>query len=212
MVEVKKPSNDELVTIASLQEFFRDSMDAAMATNNVVLDDHTMHYVVSLLSLFSRSEALYESTADGLQLRPLALMFADAVEAPSELERNYTLQRLGDVALFIAGFFSDGLQRSAVDVDYYVYMGGGAYHSLSIHMRGTTRGRALGHVFAELSGKFQATVDVLNEIRESVRTNSDTDLLRLYELWIKTGSKRAGRLLRELGVQPMLQARIGYEH
>jgi hypothetical protein len=203
---------EDVVKVESLQEFFRDSIDSALTTNKVVVDEHTTNYVVNLLALFSRSEALYESTPEGYRLKPLALMFADAVEAPSESERNYTLQRLGDVSLFIAGFFADGLQRSAVDMDYYVYMGGGAYHSLSVHMHGTPRGRALGTVFSELGQKFQDMVDVLNEVRESLRANDDSNLLRLYELWIKTGSRRAARLLRESGVYPAAQPGIEFEH
>ena len=34
------------------------------------------------------------------------------------------------------------------------------------------------------------------------RRSSDRDLLRLYEVWLKTGSPRAHALLRELGVSP----------
>ena len=209
---VKNRPPEGLVPVTSLQEFFRDSIGAAMATNKVVMDDHTTHYVVNLLTLFSRSEALYEDTADGRRLQPLAIMLANACEANSEVERNATLQRLGDVALFIAGFFADGLQRAAVDMDYYVYMGGGAYQSLSAHMRGTVRGQALRDVFAELGYKFQSMVDVLNEVRESARSTNDADVLRLYELWLKTGSGRAERLLREMGIQPTDQAHSIYEH
>lgn len=208
----KSHSPEELVTISSLEEYFHDSVDAALATNKLILDDHTTHYVVNLLTLFARSDALYESTGDGYRLRPLASMLADAVEASDETERNFTLQRVGDVALFIAGFFAAGLERAAVDVDYYVYMGGGAYHSLSLHTRGTTRGRALSPVFDELAAKFQDLVDVLNEVRDAARGESDTNLLRMYELWLKTGSHRAARMLREAGVHPMPQARAGYQH
>jgi hypothetical protein len=212
MVEVTRNSTDDLVPVTSLQEFFRDSVDAAMATNKLVLNNHTSHYVVNLLTMFSRSEALYESTDDGLQLKPLAMMFADAVDAPTEADRNYVLQRLGDVSLFMAGFFADGLQRAAVDMDYYVYMGGGAYHSLATHMRGTVKGRAFCEVFSELADKFQDMVDVLNEVRESARTDSDSNLLRIYELWMKTGSRRARRLLRECGVYPMERLRANKQH
>ena len=212
MDQVTRKSADDLVPVASLEEFFRDSVDAAMATNKLVLNHHTSHYVVNLLTMFSRSEALYESTDDGLQLRPLAIMFADAVDAPTEAERNSILQRLGDVSLFMAGFFADGLQRAAVDMDYYVYMGGGAYHSLATHMRGTVKGRAFCEVFSELADKFQDMVDVLNEVRESARADSDSNLLRIYELWMKTGSRRARRLLREGGVYPMEHVRAARAH
>jgi len=212
MVEVTRSSTDDLVPVTSLQEFFRDSVDAAMATNKLVLNNHTSHYVVNLLTMFSRSEALYESTDDGLQLKPLAMMFTDAVDAPTEADRNYVLQRLGDVSLFMAGFFADGLQRAAVDMDYYVYMGGGAYHSLATHIRGTVKGRAFCEVFSELADKFQDMVDVLNEVRESARTDNDSNLLRIYELWMKTGSRRARRLLRECGVYPMERLRANKQH
>ena len=36
------------------------------------------------------------------------------------------------------------------------------------------------------------------------RENSDEDVLRLYEIWIRTGSARAARRLRKLGVEPSL--------
>lgn len=212
MTGTSRVASEGLVPIRSLEEFFRDSIHAAMATNRVVMDGHTTHYVVNLLTCFSRSEAFYEHTGDGLQLRPLALMLADAMEASTDEERNFSLQRLGDVSLFIAGFFSDGLQRSAVDMDYYVHMGGGAYHSLAVHIRGTVRGRAFGEIFAELAARFQDMVDVLNEVRDSARANSDKDVLRLYELWLKTGSQRAARLLQEEGIQPTKQVWGGYEH
>ncbi|MBT8444517.1 MAG: hypothetical protein KJO13_07210, partial [Gammaproteobacteria bacterium] len=59
---------------------------------------------------------------------------------------------------------------------------------------------------------FQDLVAVLNEVREAARSESDINLLRQYELWIKTGSRRAERLLRSAGVHPMPQARVDYEH
>jgi len=212
MSEITGESLPELEPVASLQAFFHESMDSAMAANKVVLDDQTTHYVVNLLTLFSRSEAFFESTTDGPALRPLVGMLASVVDAQTDIERNTTLQRMGDVSLFMAGFFADGLQRAVVDVDYYVYMGGGAYHSLSIHLRDTFRGRAFCDVFVELSEKFQNMVDILNEMRESARTMTDENLLRTYELWRKTGSRRAARLLRKSGVYPLTPAQPRYEH
>lgn len=205
-------SADGLQPVASLTEFFRDSVDAAIAANRVVLDSQTSHYVVNLLTLFARSEDFYETGPDGPQLRPLALMLADAAEACSEEQRHFALQRVGDVALFVAGFFDDFLQRAAVDVGYYVKMGGGAYSTLAGSIRGTLRGRVMGEVFAELGAKFTMMVDVLNEVRDSTRGKDVEDALRLYEAWVRTGSPRAARLLRELGIEPLESARNGQEH
>ena len=212
MSEMTEEPLPGLEPVASLQAFFHESMDSAMATNKVVLDAQTTHYVVNLLTLFSRSDAFYESTPDGPALRPLAGMLASAIDAQTDVERNTTLQRMGDVSLFMAGFFSDGLERAAVDVDYYVYMGGGAYHSLSVHLRDTFRGRAFCEVFIELAEKFQDMVDILNEMRESARTMTDENLLRTYELWRKTGSRRAARLLKKSGVYPLFPAQPRFDH
>ena len=113
------------------------------------------------------------------------------------------MQRIGDVALFISGFFADGLAGKAVDVDYYIYMGGTAYGSLSEEIRGTFRGKAFAPVYKELAAKFQVLVDVLNEVADGAKDSSDVDLLRAYELWLKTGSRRARALLRQSGVEPI---------
>jgi hypothetical protein len=64
------------------------------------------------------------------------------------------------------------------------------------------RGRVLGSVFAELSQKFQPMVDALNELAETAYAHSDKDILRLYEIWLKTGSRRCYALLKRLGVDP----------
>jgi hypothetical protein len=199
-------SEDRVRPVVSLQEFFRDSVDEAMKRQGVAAEDHTSCYVVNLLTLFARSDALYEDTEAGRGLEPLALMFARAAEAADSQERVVALQRIGDVSLFTAGFFSDTLSTHVVDVDYYVNMGGGAYGSLSEQLRGTPRGQAFGPVFDELADKFVGFVDVLNDVRESSQSNDDQDIVRLYELWLRTGSKRAKRLLREAGVVPINDA------
>ena len=49
---------------------------------------------------------------------------------------------------------------------------------------------------------FNGFVDVLTEVSERTSCSSNTDLLRLYEKWLKTGSRRSGQLLVERGVVP----------
>jgi hypothetical protein len=188
------------IDFRNLREFFRDSVHQALRNQDVEVEEHTEHYVVNLLTMFARSEALFEQTSDGAQLRPLALMLADAVEASSADQRERVLQRLGDVSLFTAGFFAQGFARRLVDVDYHIAMGGRAYGTLANSAPRSARGRALTGVFAELAAKFQRFVDALNEVSEMSCRHSDRDVLRLYEIWLKTGSRRAYGLLRQLGV------------
>ncbi len=204
--------NDRVVQVQNLADYFRTSIDGVISRQGVDVDPHAAHYVVNLLTLFSRSEEFFEDHGESYGLRPLALMMADAAEARSAAERNYALQRIGDVALFISGFFADSLANKAVDVDYYICMGGSAYGSLSEEVRHTFRGRAFAAIYRELAEKFQVLVDVLNEVRDEARGESDRGLLRTYEIWLKTGSQRARNLLADNGIVPISDARLKGRH
>ena len=199
--EATKP----LVAVTNLREFFHDSVQTALRKQHVAVDDHTEHYVVNVLTMFARSEELYESTPEGVRIKPLARMLADASEASSAQQRDETLRRLGDVSLFIAGFFAQSFARRLVDIDYHIAMGGRAYGTLADNLRGSMRGQAFAAVFLELAQKFQRLVDVLNDVAEMAHTHTDRDILRLYEIWLKTGSPRAFAILQRLGVAPVLQ-------
>jgi hypothetical protein len=200
-----------LVAVTNLREFFHDSVQSALRKQRVAVDDHTEHYVVNVLTMFARSEELYESTPEGMRLKPLAHMLAQAAEASSPQQRDEVLRRLGDVSLFIAGFFAQSFARKLIDIDYHIAMGGRAYGTLAENLRGSLRGQAFAATFAELAQKFQRLVDVLNEVAEMAHTHSDQDILRLYEIWLKTGSPRAYTILRRLGVEPV-SADVRKEH
>src|SRR3989449_8089021 len=111
-----------VLPVVNLREFFRDSLHGALAKQHLAVEDQTEHYVVNLLTLFARSEALYESTPEGARLKPLAVMLAEAFEARSAGDRNRNLQRLGDVSLFIARFFAPSFARKLIDIDYHIAM------------------------------------------------------------------------------------------
>jgi hypothetical protein len=202
---------DRVRPVASLQEFFKDSVADAMAKHGVAADDHTAYYVVNLLTLFARYETLYEQGKTGRGLQPLALLLAEAADAPDREARNALLRRVGDTSLFVAGFLGDGFARKLVDVDYYIDVGGAAYGSLSDNVRGTVAGRAFGAVFAELAGKFRDFVDVLAEIRDSGKAAA-IDVLRVYEVWLRTGSRRAAAQLREHGIEPNATLDVATRH
>ncbi|HEU0223912.1 MAG TPA: hypothetical protein VFR29_00590 [Steroidobacteraceae bacterium] len=195
--------NAKLLAVSDVREFFREALHLALGHQHLKVRDHTEQYVVNLLAMFARSEALFDAGPDGhARLKPLALMLAEAIEAPDDRHRYRTLQRLGDVALFIAGFLAGGFARRTVDVDYHIAMGGRAYGALAQAPHHGPQ-RALAEVFAELEDKFQPLVDVLQEIGDGAQPDSPRDLLRLYELWHRTGSRRAHRLLMQHGVQPV---------
>jgi hypothetical protein len=197
-----RDAGGKVTHVSNLTEFFRDGFTKALANQHVSLDEHTSHYVVSLLTLYSRTEASHADMRPGRRWASLAELLAQASTAASAAEREALLQRLGDISLFVAGFFAHGFERRLVDVDYHIAMGGRAYGTLAAApIRGPRR--TLCGVFAELARKFPTVVEAIGEIGDTARVWGANDVLRLYELWLKTGSSRAQSLLRQLGVAPV---------
>jgi hypothetical protein len=173
----------------SAVEFFKELVDGALTHQRLATQELTAFYVVRLLTSF-----LQRPVAEDAE--PLAFRLAQALEGGG-LRQRERLRQIGDVSLFISGFFADSLHRKLVDVDYYVSIGGCAYNALSRVETDT-----FSSVFAELGENFVGFVDVLSEVSERTSCASNADLLRLYEKWVKTGSRRSGQLLAERGVVP----------
>jgi hypothetical protein len=180
----------------SAVEYFKELVEGALVRQRIAADELTAFYVVHLLAGFLRRPAEEDEA-------PLAFQLARALESGG-VQQRASLKQIGDLSLFISGFFSDSLRRKLVDVDYYVSIGGSAYNALS-----RCETAAFSPVFAELSEKFVGFVDVLSEVSERTSCASNLDLLRLYGRWLKTGSPRSGQLLVERGVVPNVSAKTG---
>lgn len=209
----RQPESEQLVTVNDLRGWFQESVRAAMDRNAVRARDSTGNYVCNLLMQYSRSENLYQQTEDeGRSHRPLAMLYREAMESGSEEIRRRHLQRLGDLALFVAGFFAESLERKPVDVDYYAGMGGAAYSSLADTAPRSFELLELNEVYRELAEKFTDFIDVLAEVSEMTRGSPEQNALRLYETWLRTGSERARRKLEELGIHPHQTLFSRHEH
>ncbi len=191
----------ELIVSSNLSQFFHDRVRAAMSRQKMEARSEAVLYVVNLLAAHLRAEALAAPGDEAGLHAPLAELLVEARSAPPE-ERVRRLRRLGDLALYVAGFFSEHLRRRLVDLDYYIGMGGGAYQSVAatLHARAL---RDLSGLYEELAQKFAGFVDVFAEISEETRLNTNADVLRLYERWQKTGSRWAAERLCEAGLLPM---------
>lgn len=183
-------SGQKLIADANLVAYFQSSIDDVISHQSIDVEPQTAHYLIQLLSFLSRSENFYERTTDGYQLKPLALMNADASREASPDARYQAFRRLTDVSLFICGVFSDSLNRKVVGVDYHTAMGESTYASLSVELSYSPL-RALSDVFYERSSKFRDCADVSAEVSDQDQSNSSKDTLRLYDVWLRTGSQRA---------------------
>ena len=172
-------------------EYFKELVETAMQHQRLAAREMTSFYLVNLLAGFMHFDRRTPHDNE-----PLGVRFAKALQAGGTVQRD-GLRQVGDRSLFISGFFSDSLNRSLVDVDYYIALGERAYGSLARQSDET-----FAEVFDELSEKFSGFVDVLGEVSERTALASNTDLLRLYEKWLRTRSPRSGDLLAERGIVP----------
>lgn len=187
-----------VIVSSNLQEYFRTEVGSAASTLGIDLDESLEFYLVNLLCDFSRSKQ-GQSPGD----EPLAFIYKRAVEAsPSEKPNHF--KELGDHSLYIAGFFTEFIERSLVDIDYYISMGGGAYASLSRLVGAQPSGDSFAELYDDMAQRFTELVDLLNEMRvKSPDLDSDSELLRLYDRWMRTKSTRLHRELSSRGLLPV---------
>jgi hypothetical protein len=182
---------DALVRNETPSEYFRELVESALHHQHLAAGDLTAFYLVNLLTGF-----IHVDRRDAEDDEPLGVRFAKALQDAGIRQRD-GLRQVGDLSLFISGFFADSLNRRLVDIDYYIQLGGSAYGSLARQGHVT-----FGEVFTELSEKFPAFVDVLGEVSERSALASNSDVLRLYEKWLRTKSRRSGDLLVSRGIVP----------
>ncbi len=186
-----------MLTDLTPMEHFRDLVTKAIRGQGVETSELVEFYLSNLLAEFIDPKRLSGE--------PLATKFLKALGAEGEL-RGLMLKELGDLSLFISGFFSDSLKRRLIDVDYYIAMGATSYGHLAAEtpaIEGNSRSQCFTPLYRELSEKFTRFVDVLNEVSERSRLSTSRDVLRIYERWLKTGSRHAEAILRELGITPI---------
>jgi hypothetical protein len=189
-----------VILSGDLTEFFRSELVSARDELGMQLDEIIEYYLVRLLCDYSRPDA---PPPNGTE--PLALMYKRAMDAPLG-ERVQILKNLGDAALYVSGFFVEFIEKSIVDLDYYIAMGGNAYGSLSETIGGQKNGETFAELYAKLAKKFTELVDLLNEVAgKGAQADglSDQALLRLYDRWTRTGNARIQRKLADVGLFPI---------
>lgn len=199
-------TTERLIVSRDLGEFFRTEVSQARNTLGISLPLDTEFYIVNLLCDFSRRE-----TAPTLGEEPLALLYKQALEAgPGEQAQLF--KKMGDVALYISGFFTDFIERSLVDVDYYISMGGNAYGTLSGLVGSTRQGSTFAELYLQLAQRFTEIVDLLNQISEKSRDKKENneELLKMYDRWLRTKSSRLHKMLMEKGLLPADGVPVGY--
>ncbi len=168
---------------SSVEGFFHEILGEALGKSGMSVSSGAEYYLVGLLGEFAKGRISDE---------PMGMRLASTADPAARVQ---ALKEIGDTALYVSGFFAESMNRQLVDVDYYIGMGGAAYRELGQRMSGS----AAADVYAELSARFPAFVDVLARIRGQVSFAGD-DVVSLYQEWVRTRSDWIEDRLSDMGV------------
>jgi hypothetical protein len=179
-------------------EHFSEAVKEACLNRQIKTGPAVQVYLVQLLQHYLDSKNLHHPLQqDSSEKAPdtFAEMYLQAMN--SEATKRKELMRIvADKSLYLTGFFADSLHRKTVDIEYYADIGAAAYSNLHTW----TKEDGLSHVYKTFSQRFMDFVEVLNYISEKSQVQSDQNVLRLYDRYLRTGSELAREKLNELGV------------
>lgn len=181
----------------SSSEYFQTVVNEACEQRGFKTFALAKGYLADLLRFYVPAANLFdEIDASGRRQREtLAETFLKAQNAEPAV-RIELMKKMADRSLYIAGFFGDSLQRKLIDVDYYIDMGGMAYGALASSVREDMTSK----VYADYAHRFFDYVEVLSHISSKSARQNEENLLRLFEVYAKTGSEVAREKLLERGL------------
>ena len=148
-------------------------------------------YLIDLLDERVRAPECAEPAIDG------GLLLASAGEP--DAVRLVRLRRLGDAALFVAGFFGDSLARAPFGPTPTGEAGRLAYGALSTALARLAAEHTWRRLYEELADRFRDFADLLAEVGERTRGGPPPGLACLYARYLATESTRDRHRLLRLG-------------
>jgi hypothetical protein len=185
----------QTITETSLSSYFSKRLTRYAKRFRPPPHEDTCWYLGSLLERFGRSEQLFAYQDGQMTLRPLALLYSDAIEADNTRERCLMLQQLGDMALFLGALFPERFTRHGILQDYFIGMGGSAYDYLA------DNAKANRHIFAELANTFTRMLEMVANACSRNQNLTTEEVLALYQRWLNTRDPVIENQLRALGIE-----------
>jgi hypothetical protein len=197
-----------IVAAGSVDLFFHEIVENALRARSVDVTEGTEHYLVSLLTTFTRPDPLAAAHD-----KPLAFQLDEALHIAEAGARFDRLRALGDGVLYSSGFFGDHFEARGIDAKYLVGIGTTAYGAASSMLRGYGTGGGGGSdsresrvdIFGEMSAKFAALVAVLCEVANHTIASGVANakqIVKLYERYLKTRSPSLEKALTSHGLVP----------
>lgn len=187
--------------LVSCREYFTEVIDEGMEKIKFYPSQMARFYLIEVMEQFLPAENLFEKkekTIDSQKQHSTGTLAEMLLIATNQRQgvRINLLKKLGDTSLYISGFLGDSLKYKLIDVDYYADIGCVAYQRLSKVIKDSS----FQELYMEFATEFIGFMDLLTFFSHKSNIQTNTDLLRLYDKYIKTGSRMAKEFLETKGL------------
>ena len=186
--------------LTSCRDYFSEVIDEGMQHTKFYPSKMARFYLLEIMEQFLSSDNLFEMEKQtGEDGQPstgtLAEMLLTATNEKHGVRVNL-LKKLADTSLYISGFLGDSLKYKIIDIDYYADIGCVAYQRLSK----VIKDESFQELYMEFATDFMSFMDLLTFFSHKSNIQTNTDLLRLYDRYVKTGSRVAKEFLETQGM------------
>lgn len=198
-------SGEKITTLIDPAEFFREKVREATVKTGISIDSDTDFYLVNLMSDFVAPHASGVVTKEHHNILdvPLALLLKQALEAPAD-QKIPIYKSLGDISLYMSGFFQDYFNNKTYDAKYFIALGSHAYSNIACLLRGKSKKKHFCDLYKDLAENFRHLVKILAVISQSLHVdNRPQSMISLYERWLNEPSEGLEDQLKALGVTPV---------
>lgn len=169
--------------------FFKEVLSKAIDHQRVKISEEVAFYVLGVLI----GTLNYEEKDRKRHEDIIAKAYVEAIAG----QYHDLFKVVGDSSLVLSGIWWQELARKLIDVDYYISIGTSSYKKAS-----ETGPRNLSDLFDELAGNFMNLVNILSEATSCIYESklSNSDILKMYEVWLRTHNIFLAEKLKDLGV------------
>ncbi len=181
-----------LIIVNNAAEEIRQAVESSIQKRSLELSLEVKLYLAGLLESFVRSE----NPLKEFDREPVTFKFHRLAQEKDKARKIEKLQNLGDLCLYLTGFFPDFILKwGNNNIEYHVKIGSSAYWMLGEEFRS---GEVLFH---ELAQRFPELRLVIGDLRPQ-QFSDNLSLLKAYEQWQKTGDPYYQSVLANKGIIP----------
>ncbi|GEM_PF-4633683 len=184
-------------SLPDLAAFLALELKESMTSQGITASPPTEVYLGGILMRFAKPEVLHRKTEGRATHRLLVEMWSQATKTPIGKEQYARFRDVGDLSLFMAGFFYARVRRGVMGENYYVEMGRRAYATVA-DLITARNGQKVGAMYEEMADRFPQFRDAFEETADRVQIDGDRSLMRLCERL--RDPRRVHRVLRYRGV------------